>query len=139
VSGTEVDLHRLPAIIREAWIRSRNAGIDPALPYAPLDEIHKGPEASRDELNWQTCAEGVFSLLCGFFTESHQFVFLVDDRGRLLRIRGGREAMARAEAIRAIPGGGLERREGRLLCCRHVSAYRRGLAGGLGRKLHPKS
>jgi hypothetical protein len=75
VSGTEVDLHRLPAIIREAWIRSRNAGIDPALPYAPLDEIHEVPVVSREELNWQTCAEDVFSLLCGFFTESHQFHF----------------------------------------------------------------
>ena len=105
VNGCEVDLHHLPPIIREAWIRSRNAGIDPALPYAPLDEIPKGLEAAPEKLDWQTCAEGVFSLLCGFFTESHQFLFLVDDRGRLLTIRGGRKAMARAEAIRAIPGG----------------------------------
>jgi transcriptional regulator of acetoin/glycerol metabolism len=115
VNGSEVDLHHLPPIIREAWIRSRNAGIDPALPYAPLDEIPKGLEAAPEKLDWQTCAEGVFSLLCGFFTESHQFLFLVDDRGRLLTIRGGRKAMARAEAIRAIPGGDWS--EEKVGCC----------------------
>jgi transcriptional regulator of acetoin/glycerol metabolism len=126
VGGNDVDLHRLPAIIREAWIRSRNAGIDPALPYAPLDEVHKSPEASPEELNWETCAEGVFSLLCGFFTESHQFVFLVDDRGRLLKIRGGRQAMARAQAIRAIPGGDWS--EEKVGCCAVGTCLRTGVA-----------
>jgi transcriptional regulator of acetoin/glycerol metabolism len=115
VSGSEVDLRDLPPIIREAWIRSRNAGIDPALPCAPLEEISKGLEVALDKLNWRACAESVFSLLCGFFTESHQFLFMVDDRGRLLTIRGGRKAMARAEAIRAIPGGDWS--EEKVGCC----------------------
>jgi sigma-54 dependent transcriptional regulator, acetoin dehydrogenase operon transcriptional activator AcoR len=115
VSGCEVDLHHLPPIIREAWIRSRNAGIDPALPYAPLEEIPKDLASPPQKLNWRPCAESVFSLLCGFFTESHQFLYLVDDRGRLLAIRGGRKAMARAEAIRAIPGGDWS--EEKVGCC----------------------
>ena len=101
VSGSEVDLGHLPPIIREAWIRSRNAGIDPALPCAPLEETPSRFEVALDRINWRACAESVFSLLCGFFTESHQFLYLVDHRGRLLTIRGGRKAMARAEAIRA--------------------------------------
>lgn len=115
VGGSEVDLHQLPPIIREAWIRSKNAGIDPALPYASLEEIPKGLESAPEKLNWRTCAESVFSLLCDFFTESHQFLYLVDDRGRLLTIRGGRKAMARAEAIRAIPGGDWS--EEKVGCC----------------------
>ena len=115
VSGSEVDLRHLPPIIREAWIRSRNAGIDPALPCASLEEISDRLEVTLDKLNWRACAENVFSLLCGFFTESHQFLYLVDHRGRLLTIRGGRKAMARAEAIRAIPGGDWS--EEKVGCC----------------------
>ena len=115
VSGSEVDLRHLPPMIREAWIRSRNAGIDPALPCAPLEEIPSRLEVALDKLNWRACAENVFSLLCGFFTESHQFLYLVDHRGRLLTIRGGRKAMARAEAIRAIPGGDWS--EQKVGCC----------------------
>jgi transcriptional regulator of acetoin/glycerol metabolism len=114
VSGSEVDLRHLPPIIREAWIRSRNAGIDPAVPCAPLEEIPSRLEVALD-ISWRACAESVFSLLCGFFIESHQFLYLVDRRGRLLTIRGGRKAMARAEAIRAIPGGDWS--EEKVGCC----------------------
>ena len=105
VSGAEVDLTDLSPVIREAWIRSREAGIDPALPHAPLQEIPSDPEILRQEIDWLPCADRVFSLLCNFFTESHQAVYLVDHQGRLLAIRGGRKAMANAEKIYAIPGG----------------------------------
>ena len=138
VSGSEVDLRHLPPIIREAWIRSRNAGIDPALPCASLEEISDRLEVTLDKLNWRACAENVFSLLCGFFTESHQFLYLVDHRGRLLTIRGGRKAMARAEAIRAIPGGDWS--EQKVGCCAvgHV-CIRVPRTSSLGRKLHSQS
>ena len=105
VSGGEVDLTNLSPVIREAWIRSKKAGIDPAMPHAPLHEIPSDPEILRQEIDWLPCADRIFSLLCNFFTESHQAVYLVDHQGRLLAIHGGRKAMANAEKIYAIPGG----------------------------------
>jgi sigma-54 dependent transcriptional regulator, acetoin dehydrogenase operon transcriptional activator AcoR len=105
VSGAEVDLTDLSPVIREAWIRSKKAGVDPALPHAPLQEIPSDPEILRQEIDWLPRADRIFSLLCNFFTESHQAVYLVDHQGRLLAIRGGRKAMANAEKIYAIPGG----------------------------------
>ena len=115
ISGSEVDLRHLPPHIRDAWIRSRNVGIDPELACAPLEEVSNNSDVALDKLNWRACAESVFSLLCGVFTESHQFLYLVDHRGRLLTIRGGWKAMARAEAIRAIPGGDWS--EEKVGCC----------------------
>ena len=43
VSGTEVDLTDLSPVIREAWVRSKKAGVDPALPHAPLHLDSKRP------------------------------------------------------------------------------------------------
>ncbi len=105
VTGADVDLSDVPPIIREAWIRSKQAGVDPALPRAPWQEIPNDPEVLREEIDWFSCAEKVLSLLSNYFTEPHQLVSLVDQQGRLLSIRGGRRAMARAEQIYAIPGG----------------------------------
>ncbi|MGH8013737.1 MAG: hypothetical protein ACREQ4_14690 [Candidatus Binataceae bacterium] len=47
-----------------------------------------------------------FSLFEDLFLDSHQLVFLVDQRGRMISIRGGSEAMDAAAAIGASPGGG---------------------------------
>lgn len=104
VTGAEVDLSGVPPVIRDAWIRSKQAGVDPALPHAPWQQIPNDPEVLREEIDWFSCAEKVLSLLSNFFTESHQLVSLVDHQGRLLSIHGGRKAMARAEQIGAIPG-----------------------------------
>src|SRR2546428_2225736 len=71
VSGAEVDLSDLSPVIREAWIRSKKAGVDPALAHAPLQEIPSDPEILRQQIDWLPCAEKVFSLLCNFLTESH--------------------------------------------------------------------
>jgi transcriptional regulator of acetoin/glycerol metabolism len=105
VTGTDVDLSDISPIIRNAWIRSKQAGVDPALARASWQEIPHDPETLREEIDWFSCAEKGLSLLTNVFTESHQFVSLVDHHGRLLFICGGRKAMARAEQIRAIPGG----------------------------------
>src|SRR5437899_6625358 len=35
VTGADVDLSDISPIIREAWIRSKQAGVDPTLPHAP--------------------------------------------------------------------------------------------------------
>ncbi|MGH7964340.1 MAG: sigma-54-dependent Fis family transcriptional regulator, partial [Candidatus Binatia bacterium] len=105
VSGIEVDLSDIPPIIREAWIRSKQVGVDPALPYAPWHEIPNDPEILREEIDWLPCAERIFSLLAHFFIEPHQVICLVDHQGRLLSIRGGHKGLAVAEKIHAIPGG----------------------------------
>ena len=105
VTGADVDLSDISPIIREAWIRSKQAGVDPALPQAPWQEVPNDPEVLREEIDWFSCAEKVLSLLSNFFTESHQLISLVDHQGRLLSICGGRKAMARAQQICAIPGG----------------------------------
>ena len=105
VTGAEVDLSDVPPVIRDAWIRSKQAGVDPALPHAPWQQIPNDLESLREEIDWFSCAEKVLSLLTNFFTEPHQVVSMVDHQGRLLSIRGGHKAMARAKKICAIPGG----------------------------------
>lgn len=105
VSGVEVDLRDIPVIIREAWLRSQRAGVNPALPAAPWHEIPHDPALLKEEVEWLPGAERGLSLLSSVFTEAHQLLCLVDQQGRVLSIRGGRKALARAEQIRAIPGG----------------------------------
>lgn len=105
VNGTEVDLSEVPPIIRDAWIRSQQAGVDPNLPHAPWHEIPNDPEILRQEIDWLPCAENIFSLFANFFTEPHQVVCLVDHQGRLLFVRGGSKGLAMGERIHAIPGG----------------------------------
>lgn len=105
VTGVEVDLSDVPPIIREAWIRSKQAGVDPGLSQAPWHEISNDPATLHAEIDWLPCAENVFSLLAQVFNEPHQILCLVDQQARLLSVRGGREAMARAEKIHAVPGG----------------------------------
>lgn len=105
VTGTEVDLHDVPPLIRDAWIRSKQAGVDPSLSQAPWHEMPTDPAVLHAEIDWLPCAEKVFSLLSHVFNEPHQILCLVDHHARLLSVRGGREAMARAEKIHAVPGG----------------------------------
>src|SRR5262245_29733975 len=49
VTGTDVDLSDMSPIIRDAWIRSKQAGVDPALPRASWQEIPNDPEDLREE------------------------------------------------------------------------------------------
>ena len=102
VTGADVDLGDISPIIRDAWIRSKQAGVDPTLPQAPWEEMSHEIELLRED--WLSCAEKVVSFLSKFFAEPHQLVTLVDRRGRILAIRGGHQAVAHAERISAVPG-----------------------------------
>ncbi|HJY82436.1 MAG TPA: sigma 54-interacting transcriptional regulator [Candidatus Binatia bacterium] len=102
VTGADVDLGDISPIIRDAWIRSKQAGVDPTLSQAPWEEMSHEIELLRED--WLSCAEKGVSFLSKFFAEPHQLVTLVDRRGRILAIRGGHQAVARAERISAVPG-----------------------------------
>jgi len=105
VSGREVDLSDISPVIREAWIRSKQAGVDPAMSRAPYTEVPAGPELLREEIDWLSCAEPVFSFLRSVLAEPHQLIFLGDHQGHVLFTDGGQKAMARAEELCGIPGG----------------------------------
>jgi len=105
VSGQAADLSILPSTVRDAWIRSKEKGIDPALARAPHDELPPDPEMFHEEIRWISCAEPVLSFLRAIFTEPHQLLLLGDHQGRILQSHGGPKALVRAEEIRAIPGG----------------------------------
>lgn len=105
VAGQEVDLSDVPPFTREAWVRSKKAGIDPAISRAPWEELPSDPEILRAEIEWLSCAEPVLALLQSILTEPHQLFGVTDHRCRILYTQGGPKAKAKAEEIRAIPGG----------------------------------
>lgn len=111
VTGKEVDLSDVPPVVRQGWMRSRQARVDPALPHAPWGEVPTDPEMLREEIGWLCCAEPVLSFLRSVLTEPHQVIFLVDHQGQILLSYGGHKAKSRAEEIRAVPGGRWSERE----------------------------
>jgi transcriptional regulator of acetoin/glycerol metabolism len=105
VTGKDVDLGDLSPLIRDAWVRSRQQGVDPALPYAPQEEISADLTVLRATVDWFSCAEPVLDFLRSILTESHQLIMLGDKRGQVLHSSGGITAMTRAEELGAVPGG----------------------------------
>jgi len=105
VAGKDIDLSDVPVITREAWLRAKQAGIDPATPHAPLGEMPTDPAQLQEEFPWLSCAEPVFALLRSMLTEPHQLLGLTDHHCRILFTYVGNRAKDKAEEIRAIPGG----------------------------------
>lgn len=105
VTGSEVDLRRIPLTVRDSWVRSREKGINPFLPAAPFEHL----PATIDELHqlapWLTAAEPVFTLLQSLFSAPHHLLLLVDETGRILLSHGGSRALSRAQELHAVAGG----------------------------------
>ena len=105
VAGENVDLSDLSPVIREAWVRSKHAGVDPALPEAPYTVAPTDLEVLQEETDWLSCAEPVVSFLRDVLAEPHQLIFLGDHQGRVLLAQGGHKAITRAEELHGVPGG----------------------------------
>jgi transcriptional regulator of acetoin/glycerol metabolism len=102
---SEVDLSALSPVIRNAWDRSKQAGVDPALPRAPYRPTLPPFAQLREEIDWLSCAEPVLAFLRTALAEAHQLIMLGDHQGRVLFACGGHKALARAEELCGIPGG----------------------------------
>jgi len=105
VTGNETSLSDVPPLIRDAWLRSKSAGVDPALPSAPRVDTPTDLATLREEIDWLSRAEPVLAFLQNVLTEPHQLLMLSDDHGRVLFSAGGTRAMAKAEQLGAVPGG----------------------------------
>jgi len=105
VTGSEVDLQRIPLTVRDSWIRSRQKGIDPLLTAAPFEHLPATMDELHEKAPWLTAAEPVFTLLQSLFSAPHHLLLLVDETGRILLSHGGSRALSRAEELHAVAGG----------------------------------
>jgi transcriptional regulator of acetoin/glycerol metabolism len=105
VTGSEVDLRRIPVTVRDSWIRSRENGIDPFLTAAPFEHLPATVGELHQMAPWLTAAEPVFTLLQSLFNAPHHLLLLVDETGRILLSHGGSRALPRAQELHAIAGG----------------------------------
>lgn len=102
---SEVDLSVLSPVIRRAWERSKQAGVDPALPHAPYTATLPPFAQLRAEHDWLACVEPILLFLRTVLCEAHQLIMLGDHQGRVLFTCGGHKALARAEELHGTPGG----------------------------------
>jgi len=105
VTGSEVDLRRIPLTVRDSWIRSREKRIDPLLPAAPFEHLPAAIGELRQMSPWLTAADPVFTLLQSLFNAPHHLLLLVDETGRILLSHGGSRALPRAQELHAVAGG----------------------------------
>ncbi|KLR75418.1 MULTISPECIES: sigma-54-dependent Fis family transcriptional regulator [Geobacillus] len=89
----------LPPMIRDSWLRSKKAMVDPFRPYGWIKEIDN--EKYRSLIDWSLpLMEGLYSIVKG----SGFLVILCNENGQLLLSIGDREPLARAEEIGFIAG-----------------------------------
>src|SRR6516164_6720966 len=93
VTGSEVDLRRIPLTVRDSWIRSRQKGIDPLLTAAPFEHLPATTDDLHQMAPWLTAAEPVFTLLQSLFNAPHHLLLLVNENGRILLSHGGGRAL----------------------------------------------
>ena len=105
VTGSEVDLRRIPMTVRDSWIRSREKRIDPFLTAAPFEHLPATIGELHQMAPWLTAAEPVFTLLQSLFNAPHHLLLLVDETGRILLSHGGSRALLRAQELHAVAGG----------------------------------
>jgi transcriptional regulator of acetoin/glycerol metabolism len=83
VTGSEVDLQRLPSTVRDSWLRSREKRIDAYLTAAPFEHLPSTINELHQIAPWLTAAEPVFTLLRSLFSAPHHLLLLVDETGRI--------------------------------------------------------